>query len=52
MVAEPIANFDFYIWVAIGLFVAGIISVMVYDDTASKSKRHEQHRSGISSESE
>jgi hypothetical protein len=44
MVGEVIANFDMYVWVALGLFVAGILTVLVYDNSTpgSKTKRRKQ----------
>jgi hypothetical protein len=44
MVGEVIANFDLYAWVALGLFVAGILTVLIYDNgaAASKPKRWKQ----------
>jgi hypothetical protein len=44
MVGEVIVNFDLYAWVALGLFVAGILTVLVYDNgaAASKPKRQKQ----------
>ena len=48
MVGEVIANFDLYAWVALGLFVAGVLTVLVYDNgaAASKAKRwkHQSQR--------
>jgi hypothetical protein len=38
MVGEVIANFDQYAWVALGLFVAGILTVLIYDNGAAASK--------------
>lgn len=31
MVFESIPNFDSYVWVAVGLFVIGLFSVMIYE---------------------
>jgi len=42
MATEAIANFDTYAWVAVGLFIAGLFAVMVYERESSKSKRHQQ----------
>ena len=39
MVGEAIANFEPYIGVAIGLFVAGLFAVMVYERASSKSRQ-------------
>ncbi|MGI0015664.1 MAG: hypothetical protein ACREBU_19785 [Nitrososphaera sp.] len=41
MAAEAIANFDTYAWVAVGLFIAGLFAVMVYERESSKSKRQQ-----------
>ena len=38
MVGEVIANFDVYVWTALGLFVAGILAVLVYDNSLAGSK--------------
>jgi hypothetical protein len=38
MVGEAIANFDSYIYVAVGLFVVGLFAVMVYEKTSSRAK--------------
>jgi hypothetical protein len=44
MVGEVLANFDLYAWVALGLFVAGVITVLIYDNGAAapKPKRWKQ----------
>jgi hypothetical protein len=39
MVAGAIANFDTFVWISVGLFVMGLIGVMVYERSSSKSKR-------------
>ena len=45
MPADAIANFDSYSWVAIGLFVAGLFAVMVYERSNSRTtKRGEQQQ--------
>lgn len=46
MIGEVIANFDQYAWVALGLFVAGILTVLIYDNgaAASKPKRWKQQQ--------
>jgi len=41
MATEAIANFDSYVWVAVGLFIAGLFAVMVYERESSKSKRNQ-----------
>ena len=52
MVAEAIANYDSYVWVAVGLFVTGLFAVMIYERSSSKSKRQQQRQqqSGTSTE--
>ncbi len=55
MVGEVIANFDLYVWVALGLFVAGTLSVLVYDNSAPGSKmkrRKQQNQPETSSQSD
>ena len=42
MATEAIANFDSYVWVAVGLFVTGLFAVMVYEKSSAKAKRREQ----------
>ena len=44
MAGEAIANFDSYAMVAVGLFIAGIFAVMVYERSSSKAKREEQQQ--------
>ena len=46
MVGDVIANFDLYVWVALGLFVAGTLTVLVYDNSTpgSKMKRRKQQK--------
>lgn len=39
MVGEAIANFDSFVYVAVGLFVAGLFAVMVYEKTSSRAKQ-------------
>lgn len=46
MAAEAIANFDVYAWFAVGLFVAGLFAVMIYERESSKSKRQPQQQTG------
>ena len=41
MVAGAIANFDSFVWISVGLFVLGLIGVMVYERSSSKSKRQQ-----------
>jgi hypothetical protein len=54
MVGEIITNFELYVWIALGLFVVGILAVLVYDNAAdSKLKRRkQQHQSETSSQSD
>ena len=46
MATEAIANFDSYALVAVGLFVAGLFAVMVYEKSSSESKRSKQQQPG------
>jgi hypothetical protein len=39
MVGEAIANWGSYVDVAIGLFVAGLFAIMVYERTSAKSSQ-------------
>jgi hypothetical protein len=48
MVADAIANFDSFAWVAIGLFVAGLFGVIVYERSNAKATRREQQQSRTS----
>lgn len=41
MVVGAIANFDSFVWIALGLFVLGLIGVMVYERSSSKAKRQQ-----------
>ncbi|WP_415282587.1 hypothetical protein [Candidatus Nitrososphaera sp. FF02] len=41
MVGEAIANFELYVWVAVGLFVVGLFGVMVYEKSSSRSKQQQ-----------
>jgi hypothetical protein len=55
MVGELIANFDLYVWVALGLFVAGTLMVLAYDNSAPGSKmkrRKQQNQPETSSQSD
>ena len=38
MVGEIITNFELYVWIALGLFVVGILAVLVYDNGTPDSK--------------
>lgn len=44
MVAGAIANFDTFVWISVGLFVLGLIGVMVYERSSSKSKRQQPQK--------
>jgi hypothetical protein len=46
MVGEIITNFELYVWIALGLFVAGIVAVLIYENgmTNSDLKRRKQLR--------
>jgi FlaG/FlaF family flagellin (archaellin) len=44
MAGEVIANFDLYAMVAVGLFIAGIFAVMVYERSSAKAKREQQQQ--------
>ncbi|MFZ0264928.1 MAG: hypothetical protein WCC82_04950 [Nitrososphaeraceae archaeon] len=55
MVGEIITNFELYVWIALGLFVVGILAVLVYDNGNADSKlkqRKQQHQSETSSQSD
>jgi Ca2+-dependent lipid-binding protein len=59
MAVEGIANFDSYVWVAVGLFIIGLFAIMVYEKSNSKTQRHyrqqqqqQQQQSGTSSDIE
>ena len=39
MVLESIPNFDSYMWIAVGLFIAGLFSIMAYEKSNSQSKQ-------------
>ena len=44
LVGQIVANFDLYVWIALGLFVAGVIAALIYDNstTAIKTKSRKQ----------
>ena len=44
MVAEGIVNFDSYAWLAVGLFITGLLAVMVYEKSSSKTKHLKQEQ--------
>jgi hypothetical protein len=55
MVGEIITNFELYVWIALGLFVAGIVAVLIYENgmTDSNLKRRKlQHQPEASSQSD
>jgi hypothetical protein len=52
MAGEAIANFESYIWVAVGLFITGLFAVMVYEKSSSKSKRQSQQQPGSAANTE
>jgi hypothetical protein len=39
---EAITNFDMYAMVAVGLFVAGLFAIMVYEKSKPKSRQQQQ----------
>jgi hypothetical protein len=43
MTVEAISNFDSYAWIAVGLFVLGIIGVLVYEK--SDARQHSLNKS-------
>ncbi|HKG41528.1 MAG TPA: hypothetical protein VKA98_05270 [Nitrososphaeraceae archaeon] len=44
MAAEGIANFDSYAWLAVGLFITGLLAIMVYEKSSSKTKQSKQQQ--------
>jgi heme exporter protein D len=44
MAAEGIVNFDSYAWLAVGLFITGLLAVMVYEKSSSKTKQLKQQQ--------
>ena len=44
MTVEAISNFDSYAWIAVGLFVLGIIGVLVYEK--SDARQHSTRNAG------
>lgn len=55
MVGEIITNFELYVWIALGLFVVGILAVLVYNNGTADSKlkrRKQQHQSETSFQSD
>jgi hypothetical protein len=49
MVFESIPNFDQYVVVAVGLFIVGLFSVMVYEKSNSSSSTNKQEEKRSSS---
>lgn len=41
MVVGPIANFDTYVWMSVGLFVVGLVGAIVYERSSGKSRRQQ-----------
>jgi hypothetical protein len=55
MVGEIITNFELYIWIALGLFVVGIVAVLIYENgipDSSLKRRKQQHQPETSSQSD
>jgi hypothetical protein len=55
MVGEIITNFELYVWIALGLFVAGIVAVLIYENGMNDSnlkRRKLQHQPEASSQSD
>ncbi|HEY9485698.1 MAG TPA: hypothetical protein VFC05_15185 [Nitrososphaeraceae archaeon] len=48
MVFESIPNYDQYVFVAVGLFIVGLLSVMVYERSNSSSNKQEKRSSSSS----
>jgi hypothetical protein len=48
MVFEAIANFDVYVWGALGLFIVGLLGVLVYEKSSASTKQYHEDK-GISS---
>jgi len=44
MAAEGIVNFDLYAWLAVGLFIIGLLAAMVYEKSSSKTKQLKQQQ--------
>jgi len=52
MTADVVANFDSFIWVAVGLFITGLFAIMVYGRSSSKAKQYPGQQQGTSSDIE
>jgi hypothetical protein len=48
MSAEAVSNFDSYVWIAVGLFVVGLIGVLIYEK--SDARQNSARDAGISSD--
>lgn len=51
MVGQLVANFDLLVWVALGLFVAGVLAALIYDNSVATLKpkhRKQQNPPGTS----
>jgi hypothetical protein len=49
MISEVITNFDSFVWIASGLFIAGLFVIMAYVRSSSKTKQHPRQKQGTSS---
>lgn len=46
MVGQILANFDLYVWIALVLFVAGVVATLIYDNTTTlKTKQRKKQPS-------
>jgi uncharacterized membrane protein len=55
MVGEIITNFELYVWIALALFVVGIVAVLIYESGMTDSnlkRRKQQHQPEVSSQSD
>jgi hypothetical protein len=52
MTADVVANFDSFIWLAVGLFITGLFAIMVYGRSSSKAKQYPGQQQGTSSDIE
>jgi hypothetical protein len=55
MVGEIITNFELYVWMALGLFVGGIVAVLIYENgmvDSNLKRRKQQHQPEASSQSD
>lgn len=55
MVGEIITNFELYVWIALGLFVVGIVAVLIYENGMTDfnlKRRKQQHQPEASSQSD